>query len=145
MAGKVVVGVDGSQGSRIALRWAIEEARIREATLLAVTVWQYPVITTMPAFGVLPPSDQLDEDARTQLNEVLREEGALAGDIKVLEGVSQGPAAAALIEASADADLLVVGSRGHGGFSGLLLGSVSQHCVTHAPCPVVVVPTEPRR
>lgn len=140
--GTVVVGVDGSEGSRIALRWAIEEAKLRGATLLAVTVWQYPAMTTMPAFGVLPPSDQLDEEARNQLTAILREEGALEAGIKVLEGVSQGPAAAALLEASDEADLLVVGSRGHGGFTGLLLGSVSQHCVTHARCPVVVVPVD---
>lgn len=127
----------------MALRWAIEEAKLRDATLLAVTVWQYPAMTTMPAFGVLPPSDQLDEEARNQLTEILRDEGALDAGIKVLEGVSQGPAAAALLEASEDADLLVVGSRGHGGFTGLLLGSVSQHCVTHARCPVVVVPVKP--
>lgn len=141
--GTIVVGVDGSEGSRAALRWAVEEARLRGAALLAVTVWQYPAMTTMPAFGVLPPSDQLNEEARTHLTQVLREEGALSDGLKVLEGVSQGPAAPALLEAATDADLLVVGSRGHGGFTGMLLGSVSQHCVTHSPCPVVVVPVHP--
>lgn len=140
--GKVVVGVDGSEGSRVALRWAAEEARARGAVLEAVIVWQYPALTTMPAFGVLPPADEMEAEAKAALGAVLEEEHLLSSpELTVLEAITQGPPAAGLIEAAKDADLLVVGSRGHGGFAGLLLGSVSQHCLTHAPCPVVVVPT----
>jgi len=140
--GKVVVGVDGSAGSRAALQWAAEEARTRGAVLEAVIVWQYPALTTMPAFGVLPPADEMNAEAKAALAAVLEEEHLLSSpELTVLEAITQGPPAAGLLEAAKDADLLVVGSRGHGGFTGLLLGSVSQHCLTHSRCPVVVVPT----
>jgi nucleotide-binding universal stress UspA family protein len=141
MGAKVVVGVDGSENSRRALRWAADSAERRDAVLLVVTSWQYPAFSTMPAFGVLPPAEEMSREAEAGLRELLRQEGLVGReDLTVLELVTQGPAAPALLDAAADADLLVVGSRGHGGFKGLLLGSVSQACVSHARCPVVVVP-----
>jgi len=143
---RIVVGVDGSEGSLHALRWAAAEARQHAATLDAVVSWQYPALTTMPAFGVLPPAEEMNEEARQGLQEVLDAEGLGAGsDLVARAVVVQGPPGAALIDAAAGADLLVVGTRGRGGFTGLLLGSVSQQCVTHAPCPVVVVPPPARR
>ena len=141
--GKIVVGVDGSPGSRAALRWAHAEATLRGATLEALTVWQFPVMTSLPAFGAMAPPEDLGTDAEQLLLEILGQEGvAPTDDVPVRALVSEGAAAPALLEASHDADLLVVGSRGHGGFSGLLLGSVSQHCTTHGTCPVVVVRAE---
>lgn len=145
MAAKIVVGVDGSEGSLRALRWAAEEARLRDAVLEVITTWHYPVLATIPAFGVQPPAEELAEEARRGLVELLQNEGITsASGLTVQERVVEGPAASVLLDASADADMLVVGSRGHGGFSGLLLGSVSQAVVTHARCPVVVVPPEDR-
>jgi nucleotide-binding universal stress UspA family protein len=144
MGATIVVGVDGSEGSRRALRWAAEEAGLRQASLLVVTVWQYPVFTTIPAFGVMPPSEEMSREAEAGLRALLGEENLVGrDDLTVLESIMQGPAAPALLDAAADADLLVLGSRGHGGFKGLLLGSVSQACVAHAPCPVVIVPAPP--
>jgi nucleotide-binding universal stress UspA family protein len=139
--GTIVVGIDGSEGSLAALRWAADEARLRHARLEVVVSWQYPALSTIPAFGVLPPADEMSDEAKRGLTALLHDEGlADDPDLEVTEAVLQGPAGAALLEAAADADLLVVGSRGHGGFTGLLLGSVSHQCVTHATCPVVVVP-----
>lgn len=138
---RIVVGVDGSEGSRHALRWAAAEARAHDAELEAVVSWQYPALTTMPAFGVLPPAEEMHDEARKGLQEVLDAEGLGAGsDLVARATVVQGPPGATLLEVAEGADLLVVGTRGRGGFTGLLLGSVSQQCVTHAPCPVVVVP-----
>lgn len=137
---KIVVGVDGSPGSRAALRWAHDEARLRGATLEAVSVWQYPMSSSLTAFGTMPPPEDLGNDARGALLATLSEEGAGATDeVPVTTVVAEGAPAAALLEAAKDADLLVVGSRGRGGFTGLLLGSVSQQCASHAACPVVVV------
>ena len=139
--GRIVVGVDGSAGSLAALRWAAAEARVRKATLEVVVAWQYPALSTIPAFGVLPPADEMATDAKQGLADLLRDEGLLDDPgLEITEAVIQGTAGSALIGAATGADLLVVGSRGHGGFTGLLLGSVSQQCVTHAPCPVVVIP-----
>ena len=138
---KIVVGVDGSQGSRAALRWAHEEAQLRKCELEIVTVWQFPITTTLPAFGAMPTPEDLGGEAERALIAAVAEEGIVSTtDVPVTILVAEGAAAAALLDASNDADLLVVGSRGHGGFAGLLLGSVSQQCVTHAPRPVVVVP-----
>jgi nucleotide-binding universal stress UspA family protein len=144
MAAKIVVGVDGSEGSLLALRWAAEEARLRDAVLEVVTAWHFPVLATIPAFGVLPPADEMSEEARRGLDELLESEGITASGLTVLETVGEGRAAGVLLDAAADADLVVLGSRGHGGFSGLLLGSVSQAVVSHARCPVVVVPPDDR-
>jgi len=145
MAAKIVVGVDGSEGSLRALRWAADEARLRDAVLEVVTSWHYPVLATIPAFGVQPPAEELAEEARKGLIELLRSEGITsASGLTVFERVVEGSPAGVLVDAAADADLLVLGSRGHGGFSGLLLGSVSQTVVSHARCPVVVVPPSDR-
>ncbi len=133
----IVVGVDGSEASKRALSWAIEEGRLRQAKVRAVHAWQYPV---SDAWAGVPVNiyDVLEESAKAQLAAIVAEAGADA------EGVEQvvvlGAAAPGLLDASRDADLLVVGSRGLGGFKGLLIGSVSQQCVHHAPCPVVVIP-----
>lgn len=144
MSGRIVVGVDGSGGSRAALRWAAEEARLRGARLEVVLVWQFPTMTTMPIYGVLPPRDEMEASAEATVSKILDDEGL--ADPEGFEAVglaAEGPAARTLLDTAVGADLLVVGSRGHGGFSGMLLGSVSQHCVSHATCPVVVIPTNP--
>jgi len=144
----IVVGVDGSEESREALRWALEEARLRQATLRAVNAWTFPAI-----FGptYIPPEmlDKrlIEEQAEKTLSDAVAEVAGENPLAYVERIVTEGPAAQALVEAAADADLLVVGSRGHGGFTGLLLGSVSQQCAHHAPCAVVIVrkrrPAEP--
>jgi len=136
----IVVGVDGSSGSRTALHWAHAEARLRRTTLSVVTVWQMPSIATLPSFGAMPPIEDVSDEAEAALLAVLDEEDVHTSDeVPVETIVAQGSAAPALIEVARDASLLVVGSRGHGGFTGVLLGSVSLHCVNHATCPVVVV------
>lgn len=141
--GKIVVGVDGSAGSRRALRWAYAEATLRSASLEVVTVWQYPVTTTLPAFGIMPTPDDLGAEARNALVGIIAdEEIPTQGDVDVTLLVAEGTAAHAILDAAKDAELLVVGSRGHGGFTGLLLGSVSQQCVIHSKCPIVIVHPE---
>jgi len=141
--GVIVVGVDGSEGSRTALRWAINEARLRGATVSAVAAWQFPTYA-YTGVAVAPPTVEMEQAAREALAEAVRDEvAAVAGeasDVEITEVVLEGPSAATLIEASRGADLLVVGSRGYGGFRGLLLGSVSHQVSSHAHCPVVVVP-----
>ncbi len=148
--GTIVVGVDGSAGAAEALRWAIAEARLRKARLRIVHAWTYGY-TGMPLGGFAAMGgfdsyvsigvDVIDlQRAAEHLIEKTTEEvaGGVEG-IEVERQVVEGAAAQVLIGASVGADLLVVGSRGHGGFVGLMLGSVSQQCVDHAPCPVVVV------
>jgi len=132
--------VDGSDESEEALRWALEEARLRNATVRAVFAWRDPYVLA-PGFG-LPEDfefDALRERAVETLDAVVAEVVGTQSDVPVEAVIAEGPAGSVLVEAAGDADLLVVGSRGHGGFVGLLLGSVSQQCVTHAPCPVLVV------
>ena len=144
MGGTIVVGVDGSPGSRAALRWAIAEARLRNSTVEATITWQTPTYA-YTGVAVMPPIDELGEAAKAAVEDTIAAEIAeLSGDaasVEVRPIVVEGPAAAVLIERSADAELLVVGSRGFGGFRGLLLGSVSHQCASHAHCPVVVVPS----
>jgi nucleotide-binding universal stress UspA family protein len=134
---RIVVGVDGSAESQRALAWALDEARRRRATLQVVHAWKIP--QPDPYLPVVLGPEVFETSART----VLRE--AVAG----IEADPDGPAvetelvcdspAHALLDAAKDADLLVVGSHGRGGFAGMLLGSVSQHVLHHATCPVVVV------
>jgi nucleotide-binding universal stress UspA family protein len=140
--GGIVVGVDGSPTSELALRWAVEQARRTGQTVAAVVAWDFPT-----NYGVDYLDDRVDwaEDARTALKAAVEHVVAGAGSPRVEQHVRQGHAARVLLDAADGADLLVVGSRGHGGFTGLLLGSVSQHLAAHAPCPVLVVPPPERR
>ena len=144
--GRIVVGVDGSAPGQSAFAWAVAEARLRQATVEAVFCYHMPSVWMGmgDSFGstVVPDIDENDlasfarhtlEDARTQL-------GAAADGVDMRMVTVAGSASQALIEASKGADLLVVGSRGHGDLTSVLLGSTSMHCVHHGPCPVVVVP-----
>lgn len=140
MSNRIVVGVDGSDRSRRVLAFAYDEARRRGDHLLVVHAYTVPVYWGVPEFGAVVPPQPPEEavaDAEALLDRVLQD---APDDVQVERLVTQGPASAVLLEAAADADLLVVGSRGHGGFVGLLLGSTSHQVVTHCPCPVVVVP-----
>jgi nucleotide-binding universal stress UspA family protein len=145
--GCIVVGVDGSDESVEACAWALEEARLRGAALRVVHAWQYLPIVAEPLAALPPmPIDELVAGARTVAEQVVaRATGDTAAGVEVDYRIVEGPAAAAVIDAARDADLLVVGSRGRGGFTGLLLGSVSQQVVHHAPCPVVVLPRHTHR
>lgn len=138
MAERIVVGVDGSGGGRLALRWAREQARARSATLEVIHCWSHPPTVPLPGVPVTDPAE-MNEIARRTLDEVLRGEGLVADGTTANAILVEGSPGPVLTEAARGAALLVVGSRGRGGFAGLLLGSVSQYCVHHAPCPVVVV------
>jgi len=132
--GRIVVGVDGSDASLDAIRWALRQAQLTDSVLEAVTSWQVP--SQFAEFVV----DTMDWSARARsvLDEALTRVDA-EGDVAITRTTTQGHPAQVLTDASADADLLVVGSRGHGGFAGMVLGSVSVHVSAHADCPVVVV------
>jgi nucleotide-binding universal stress UspA family protein len=137
--GVIVVGVDHSAGAKAALRFALEEARLRQATLRVVHAWQFGYIgATTGLEGALPAVGGELEDfrrgAEAALEETLKDVGADNDGVAIERRVDQGTAAAVLVEESRGADLLVVGSRGHGGFAQLLLGSVSQQCAQHAFC-----------
>ena len=133
----VVVGVDGSEVGQRALVWAVEEARRRDATLDVVHAWRVPIPDPyMPA--AIDVAD-FRVDAERVLAEAIAQLPSDPNGPTIVPCLVHGAPAAVLLEAAADADLLVVGSHGHGGFIGMLLGSVSQHVLHHATCPVVVV------
>jgi nucleotide-binding universal stress UspA family protein len=143
--GTIVVGLDGSELSKEALRWALREAHLRGAALKVLHAWTPPV-TVMPLYGLDPDPAWYNgkgERARRRIEEQLREIVAdVAGSdpgVVVATEVVQGSPSHVLVDAARGADLLVVGSRGHGGFGGLLLGSVSQQALQHAACPVAIV------
>ena len=142
---EIIVGVDGSEGSRSALHWAARMAAARDAGCRAIAAWQYPARAVTPAGPArLPDPEEMDERTCDDLRTVVREELEADADRVEVEA-GRGPAASVLLAAAARAgtDMLVVGARGLGGFAGLLLGSVSQECVEHSPCPVVVLRGEP--
>lgn len=146
----VLVGVDGSPGAETALRWALEEAQLRGAMLHVVYVWRLPLYAPEPVLAGAPPfhaplGEEFEEAMAREAQGVLNrctdgiEREAEELGVEVRAEAIRGNPAHVLVGLADDADLLVVGSRGHGGFAGLLLGSVSQQCVQHSPCPAVVV------
>ncbi len=136
--GRIVVGVDGSGASRDALRWAARQAQLTGASLEAVMTWD--IVAT--SYGVpVPVANGCDpaSKAKDALNKTVQSVLGEPDGLDLVPAVVQGPAARTLLQEARGADLLVVGSRGHGPLVGMLLGSVSEQCMTHATCPVVVV------
>lgn len=130
---KIVVGIDGSASSIDAFRWAVRQAQLTGSHVEAVMAWQYPT-------EVVPAGTQdFEAESRRALDGAI--EGAFSGPppVRVTPVVEEGESAPTLVRRSKDAALLVIGSRGHGSFVGMLVGSVSQYCVTHAHCPVLVM------
>ena len=138
----IVVGMDGSEGARAALAWACQEAR-REpgANIVALSAWLSPVPATSPwVVGYDLPVDLTEATTAVLAESVAAVTAKGFADVPIEQRVVCGSAPAVLIAQGNTADILVVGSRGLGGFKELLLGSVSHQVVTHAPCPIVVVP-----
>jgi nucleotide-binding universal stress UspA family protein len=136
----IVVGIDGSDQSKHALRWALDEARLRHTSLRVVYAWTMPIyvgygVTAGPVFD----PTELRDAAQARVDKTVEEVVGNATGVDVEGKAVEGPPASVLVEEADGADLLVVGSRGHGGFTGLLLGSVGQQCAHHARCPVVIV------
>lgn len=137
----VVVGVDGSAESIGALKWAASYAAATGATVTAVLSWHYPAPVGLAPVGVAPKpvSDEVRAHLQADLDKALTEAFGTSRPAGVEAKLGYGHPATVLESESRQADLLVVGHRGHGAFTGMLLGSVSMHCVTNAACPVVVV------
>jgi nucleotide-binding universal stress UspA family protein len=142
--GTIVVGVDDSREARVALRWALGEARTHGSKVIAVHAWAVPATGAAPLVGPLVVMEEQtgERAAREQLNAIVREVAAGAGSVEIERVAAEGSAHKVLIDIarSAHADLLVVGKRGHDGFRGLLLGSVASALTRHAPCPLAVIP-----
>jgi nucleotide-binding universal stress UspA family protein len=151
MSGTIVVGVDGSPGSRAALRWALWQAAHTGQTVRAVRAWSYPASFEWTLWSsnygpvpvpALPDRQDVQDAADHSLAELVAELAGPEGPVRVEHQVVEGHPAGVLLDAAKDADLLVIGRHGHGGFVGMMLGSVSRHCVEHAGCPVLVMPPE---
>jgi nucleotide-binding universal stress UspA family protein len=134
---QIVVGVDGSDSSKNALRWAAKLAPSLGATIHAVVAWEYPIVFGLE--GGLPIPWKPDETAKEILSNTLDSVFGKGRPAGLRGSISQGHATFVLLDASEKAEMLIVGSRGLGGFSGLLVGSVSSACAEHAKCPVLVV------
>jgi nucleotide-binding universal stress UspA family protein len=136
---RIVVGVDGAPASLSAISWAAAQASLSGAVVEVVTAWQAP-----PANGVSPvaPGPDRQTDAETVQAIAVRE--AVGDQVSALiRHVVQGHPVRVLLDAAIGAELVVVGDRGHGGYTGMLLGSISERVVAHAPCPVVVIRATP--
>jgi nucleotide-binding universal stress UspA family protein len=139
---RIVVGIDGSEASQCALRWALNEGRLRQAAVEVVHAWHPPYAAS--GFGAPTIDPQIDETAaRLTLDRAIDAEDCRGLPVPVDRITSCGGAAELILRAGKGADLVVVGSRGHGGFTGLLLGSVSHQVAHHSSSPVVVVPPSP--
>ena len=138
---QVVVGVDGSAESVEALRWAAAYASATGATINAVLSWHYPAVAGVapPGAAPRPLTDEIRATMQAALDKALTEVFGTPTPPNVHAKIAYGHPAVVLVDESQDADLLVVGNRGHGAFAGMLTGSVSIHCVNNARCPVVVV------
>ena len=140
---RIVVGVDGSEHARAALRWAIDEAKLRDATLVLVHAWHTSYVGATPLTAYALDTRLIEEEAGRLLDHAAAEAsgGGLAPTLE--RRLVHGGAARAILDEAGHADLVVVGARGLGGFAGLLLGSVSQQVAHHAPCPVVIARGDP--
>ena len=142
---EIVVGVDGSEESRAALAWAVEEGRLRQAPVLAIHAWEVPMVPAPT--GLVPPSvevvgdlTELREDAASLVETMVREIAGDDTDVEIRPLTVEDKPVNALLDAAErnDAQMIVVGSRGHGGFVSLLIGSTSDQVARHATCPVVI-------
>jgi nucleotide-binding universal stress UspA family protein len=135
---RIVVGVDGSPSSREALAWAVRQAALTGSVVDAIMTWHDR--SSYDGYGWLMAADSsYSELASKMLGETVDSIVPAGSGVTVRQHAMEGNPARVLLEAADGADLLVVGSRGRGGFAGLLLGSVSQHCVHHSPCPVLII------
>lgn len=137
--GRIVVGFDGSSSALAALAWATRQAKLTGGELEVVTAWEWP-----KSYGFatpIPDNYQPEEEARKILEPAVEKARAEHPGVSIHASVREGYPIQVLMEASRDAELLVVGSRGHGELAGMLIGSVSAYCVAHSPCPVVVLRT----
>jgi nucleotide-binding universal stress UspA family protein len=142
---RIIVGVDRSDASASALRWAVDEARQAHADLLVVHAHRPTWTRGHPSqHGGDPVEPQADEAALTRLTRFIEAAGVDLKGVEIMRRLHVGRAADGLLEAARTASLLVIGARGAGGFEGLLLGSTAEHCARHAICPVVVVPARSR-
>ncbi|GAA2015764.1 universal stress protein [Catenulispora yoronensis] len=137
----IVVGVDDSPSSRAALRWAVAEAELRGTGLHVVSAWEIPFAKAGQDDDddPLPAVPSLEQAALSELAAAVAEAGGDPADPATRIELVHGSPSRVLIDAAKDADLVVLGSRGRGGFSGLVLGSVGRQVIHHAACPVVVV------
>jgi nucleotide-binding universal stress UspA family protein len=134
----IVVGVDGSDPSKDALRWSLRQAELTDSDVHVVLAWHLPVVAYGSGGPFISELDMEKASAEVLKREV-REIAGPVPSVPISTELVGGPPAAELLRAARHASLLVVGSRGHGAFAGMLLGSVGSHCVSHATCPVVVV------
>jgi nucleotide-binding universal stress UspA family protein len=139
-ADAIVVGVDGSESSLQALEWAAEQARLTSRRLVAVTTWEWPA--TYSAFVGWPAEVHFEQHAARILHASVQKALGDSQTAGLTEKVIHGSAALVLVDASKAASLVVVGSRGHGEFTGMLLGSVGEYLTTHSRCPLVIVRRE---
>ena len=148
MSGTIVVGVDGSASAHDALRWAVDEAHLRSARLVAIHAWSFVPLAPMndlsgmigmPAGDIAGQLEGAQETVAAELDAAVAAVLAVSPSIEVEKRLVEGDAGEVLVSESADAELVVVGSHGRSGIRAALLGSVSRHVTAHAPCPVVVV------
>jgi nucleotide-binding universal stress UspA family protein len=139
--GTIVVGVDGSEGAAIALEFAMKEAALRGSKLRLVSAWEIPA----SVLASVVAGKEFYEEFRETAIKVARDAAELVAEqepgVEHEEIVVEGQAAKVLLEHSEDAELMVVGRRGHGSFREMLLGSISRQVVVHAKCPLVIVPS----
>jgi len=138
---RIVVGVDGSEGSQDALGWALREAELRGAIIELIHAWDYPQANSSGWLMAYPEAyAEIELSAKAELADTADWAEATHPAVPLRPTLVQADAARALLDAAHGAEMLIVGSRGRGGFAGLLLGSVSQQCAHHTPCPLVIVP-----
>lgn len=143
-AGRIVVGVDGSTSSRAALRWAVRQAGLTGASVEAITAWQSPTLVGLAspfteAEHSVGDDDRIRDAAERVVRAAIAEATAQAPGVRVKAEVGEGSAAQFLLDAASGATMVVVGSRGHGGIAGTLLGSVGQTLAHHSPVPVLII------